>query len=102
SRCVSAVSPLAAIRMERRTVFDATHQLVLRLVGEGKVTGLRIDHPDGLYAPGEYFRRVQEGGLGAPPRRLVPELTGPEAEALAALYRTHAADQAASLEARPL
>jgi len=96
------VSHLAAIRMERRTVFDATHQLVLRLVGEGKVTGLRIDHPDGLYAPGEYFRRVQEGALVATARRLVPELTAPEAEALAALYRTHAADQAASLEARPL
>ena len=55
-------------------MFDATHQLILRLVGEGKVTGLRIDHPDGLYAPGEYFRRLQEGALVATARRLVPEL----------------------------
>ena len=48
-------------------VFEAAHQLVLRLVGEGKVTGLRVDHPDGLYAPGEYFRRLQEGAI-LPPR----------------------------------
>jgi (1->4)-alpha-D-glucan 1-alpha-D-glucosylmutase len=96
------VSHLAAIRMERRAVFDATHQLVLRLVGEGKVTGLRIDHPDGLYAPGEYFRRVQEGALLATARRLLPELNPAEAEALGTLYRARAADRAAALEARPL
>jgi (1->4)-alpha-D-glucan 1-alpha-D-glucosylmutase len=96
------VSHLAAIRMERRAVFDATHQLILKLVGEGKVTGLRIDHPDGLYAPGEYFRRLQEGALVATARRLVPELEALEADALTALYRTRAADQAAALDARPL
>jgi (1->4)-alpha-D-glucan 1-alpha-D-glucosylmutase len=96
------VSHLAAIRMERRPVFDATHQLVLRLIGEGTVTGLRIDHPDGLYAPGEYFRRLQEGALVATARRLVPELGAAEADALAALYRVRAADPAAALEARPL
>ena len=55
-------------------MFEAAHELVLRLVGEGKVTGLRVDHPDGLYAPGEYFRRLQEGALLATARRLVPEL----------------------------
>ena len=38
----------------------ATFELVLRLIGEGKVTGLRVDHPDGLYAPGEYFAEVLE------------------------------------------
>ena len=96
------VSHLAAIRMERRAVFDATHQLTLRLVGEGKVTGLRIDHPDGLYAPGEYFLRLQEGALLATARRLVPELDAVETEALAALYRTRAADRAAAPDARPL
>src|SRR6202008_1210242 len=65
------------------------------------VTGLRIDHPDGLYAPGEYFRRVQEGALVATARRLVPELTAPEAEALAAPSRPRGADRAAGREARP-
>ena len=79
------VSHLAAIRMEERSVFDAAHELVFRLVGEGKVTALRVDHPDGLYAPGEYFRRLQEGALVATARRLAPEMTPAEAEALGAL-----------------
>lgn len=62
------VNHLAAIRTEFREVFDASHRLVSRLVGDGAVTGLRVDHPDGLYAPGEYFRRLQEEALlGAPP-----------------------------------
>ena len=54
------INTLAAIRMEDERVFRDTHQLVFRLVDEGKVTGLRIDHPDGLYAPSGYFRRLQQ------------------------------------------
>ncbi len=54
------VNDLAAIRVERAEVFDATHQLVLELVKEGAVTGLRIDHPDGLYLPQEYFEKLQK------------------------------------------
>jgi len=55
------INELAAIRMEIPAVFEEAHTLVFRLVGEGIVTGLRVDHPDGLYAPAEYFRRLQEG-----------------------------------------
>jgi (1->4)-alpha-D-glucan 1-alpha-D-glucosylmutase len=58
------INELAAIRMEDRDVFEATHRLLFRLVREGAVTGLRIDHPDGLYDPAEYFRRLQEGAGG--------------------------------------
>ena len=53
------INSLAAIRMEDERVFTDTHRLVFRLIAEGKVTGLRIDHPDGLYAPSAYFRRLQ-------------------------------------------
>src|SRR5207245_2925260 len=53
------INELAAIRTEDPRVFAETHRLIFRLVREGTVTGLRIDHPDGLYAPGEYFRRLQ-------------------------------------------
>src|SRR4029453_12657631 len=53
------INELAAIRTEDPRVFAETHRLILSLVREGIVTGLRIDHPDGLYAPGEYFRRLQ-------------------------------------------
>jgi (1->4)-alpha-D-glucan 1-alpha-D-glucosylmutase len=53
------INELAAIRMEDPDVFAESHRLVLRLVGAGQATGLRIDHPDGLYAPAEYFRSLQ-------------------------------------------
>ena len=53
------VNELAAIRVEDPEVFEEAHRLVCRLVGEGHVTGLRVDHPDGLYAPVEYFQRLQ-------------------------------------------
>ena len=53
------INDLAAIRMELPEVFDATHQLLLELVREGAVTGLRIDHPDGLYLPRSYFEKLQ-------------------------------------------
>ena len=55
------INELAAIRVEEPEVFAETHRLVFRLVGEGAVTGLRVDHPDGLYAPSEYFTRLQRG-----------------------------------------
>jgi (1->4)-alpha-D-glucan 1-alpha-D-glucosylmutase len=54
------INDLAALRMENEAVFEATHRRVLDLVTEGKVDGLRIDHPDGLYDPEQYFRRLQE------------------------------------------
>jgi (1->4)-alpha-D-glucan 1-alpha-D-glucosylmutase len=53
------VNELAAIRMELPEVFQATHQLLFRLLAEGKATGLRIDHPDGLRDPARYFRQLQ-------------------------------------------
>jgi (1->4)-alpha-D-glucan 1-alpha-D-glucosylmutase len=54
------INDLAALSMEREDVFQAAHRLVLGLVADGKVDGLRIDHPDGLYDPAQYFRRLQE------------------------------------------
>ena len=53
------INELAAIRMENPNVFTEVHQLIFRLLKEGTVTGLRIDHVDGLYDPGEYLRRLQ-------------------------------------------
>src|SRR5580693_73840 len=54
------INDLAGIRMESETVFEATHRLVLRLMAESKVDGLRLDHPDGLYDPAQYFERLQD------------------------------------------
>src|SRR5262249_30352151 len=54
------INELAAICMERPEVFEATHGLILRLLEQGVIDGLRIDHPDGLYDPVAYLRRLQE------------------------------------------
>jgi (1->4)-alpha-D-glucan 1-alpha-D-glucosylmutase len=51
---------LAAIRVEDPVVFEETHRLIHRLLAEGKVTGLRVDHLDGLYDPAGYLARLQE------------------------------------------
>jgi len=55
------INDLAGLRMENKAVFDVTHRFVLDLLGQGKVDGLRIDHPDGLYNPAQYLRRLQTG-----------------------------------------
>ncbi|HKR54650.1 MAG TPA: malto-oligosyltrehalose synthase [Chthoniobacterales bacterium] len=53
------VNDLAAIRVELPEVFDAAHKLLFELVASGAISGLRIDHPDGLYRPLEYFEKLQ-------------------------------------------
>ncbi|WP_369069477.1 malto-oligosyltrehalose synthase [Kineococcus terrestris] len=59
------VDTLAAIRVEDREVFDASHALLLELVGRGDLQGLRIDHPDGLADPRGYLRWLAEATAGA-------------------------------------
>ena len=49
------INDLAAIRVELPEVFRAAHEVAFRLLAEGKATGLRIDHPDGLARPGPIF-----------------------------------------------
>ncbi len=54
------INELAAIRPEDPEVFEAVHALVFKLLSEGKATGVRIDHLDGLYDPAGYLRHLQE------------------------------------------
>lgn len=54
-----AVETLAGLRIEDPAVFDATHERVLRMVHDGQLTGLRVDHPDGLVDPAGYFERLR-------------------------------------------
>ncbi|ANZ15658.1 alpha amylase [Streptomyces noursei ATCC 11455] len=58
------ISELIGIRVEDPEVFDATHGTVLRLIREGVVDGLRVDHPDGLVDPGGYLARLRAGTKG--------------------------------------
>ncbi len=67
------INDLAALRMENPEVFEFTHSRVLELLDAGKVEGLRIDHPDGLFDPAEYFRRLQCRRAEVPPTLSKPE-----------------------------
>jgi len=80
-----AVSDLVSLRVEDPRVFDASHDLALRLAREGKITGLRVDHVDGLFDPHGYLVRLMHrltGSEGDPPAAefyvLVEKILGEE------------------------
>ncbi|HET6725028.1 MAG TPA: malto-oligosyltrehalose synthase [Gammaproteobacteria bacterium] len=52
------INALAGIRIENPQLFDVAHRLVGRLLAEGRLDGLRLDHIDGLFDPAEYCRRL--------------------------------------------
>lgn len=54
------VKDLIGLRIEEDEVFNATHALPIEWVQGGLVQGLRIDHPDGLREPTQYFARLRE------------------------------------------
>ena len=53
-----AVDTLVGLHMESKDVFDECHRLLKELIAEGTVTGVRIDHIDGLWDPAEYLERL--------------------------------------------
>jgi (1->4)-alpha-D-glucan 1-alpha-D-glucosylmutase len=53
------INELAAIRVEDEKVFEAVHELPLRLVQQGIVSGFRIDHVDGLLDPEQYLAQLR-------------------------------------------
>jgi (1->4)-alpha-D-glucan 1-alpha-D-glucosylmutase len=57
------INDLVGMRMEEPAFFSAAHELVLRLIREQKVTGLRLDHLDGLFDPAGYLDALQEAVL---------------------------------------
>ncbi|MFC0240070.1 malto-oligosyltrehalose synthase [Rhodopseudomonas telluris] len=67
------VNTLAGLRVEDAATFEAIHQLVKRLVAEGHLQGLRLDHIDGLRDPAQYFQRL---------RKLTRDAQGPAATPL--------------------
>ena len=66
-----AVTALAGLRVEDDAVFDATHVQITRWLRGDGITGVRVDHPDGLAAPLAYLTRLRE--LGGDGRWLVVE-----------------------------
>jgi (1->4)-alpha-D-glucan 1-alpha-D-glucosylmutase len=53
------VNSLIGLRVERPEVFDATHARILHWIDEGVLDGVRVDHPDGLRDPQQYFERLR-------------------------------------------
>ena len=64
------VNTLAGLRVEDSGTFDAIHSLVKKLIAEGRLQGLRLDHIDGLRDPAQYFQRL---------RRLIRDAQGNDA-----------------------
>jgi (1->4)-alpha-D-glucan 1-alpha-D-glucosylmutase len=56
------INTLIGLRVERPDVFDATHQRVLHWLNDGVLDGVRVDHPDGLRDPQQYFERLRRRG----------------------------------------
>jgi (1->4)-alpha-D-glucan 1-alpha-D-glucosylmutase len=54
------VNTLIGLRVEREFVFDETHALVVKWLKQGVLDGVRVDHPDGLRDPKEYFERLRD------------------------------------------
>ena len=73
------INDLAGVRVELRELFEETHRLIFRLVEDGKVQGLRIDHIDGLFDPRQYLERVQAraGRPGRPAYVVVEKILAP-------------------------
>ena len=82
-----AINDLAAIRVEDPAVFEASHALILQLVEEGAIDGLRIDHIDGLADPKSYLDRLDQAirARGREPYILVEKIQG-EGEMLPAAW----------------
>ena len=72
------INDLVGLRMEDPRVFAETHRLIRRLLAEGLVSGIRIDHPDGLLNPVQYFARLQM--MYAASRCCGPEATTPKGD----------------------
>jgi (1->4)-alpha-D-glucan 1-alpha-D-glucosylmutase len=54
------VNTLIGLRVEREFVFDETHALIVKWLKQGVLDGVRVDHPDGLRDPKQYFERLRE------------------------------------------
>lgn len=88
-----AIDTLIGLRMEQAEVFEETHALLGQLLAGGRITGLRIDHIDGLRQPRQYLERLQTLARGSQPDGgplyVVVEKILAEHEPLPADWATH-------------
>jgi (1->4)-alpha-D-glucan 1-alpha-D-glucosylmutase len=68
------VNDLVGVRQEDPEVFRLTHATTLRLVADGVLDGVRVDHVDGLADPAAYLERLALGLRQARPGHDAPWL----------------------------
>jgi (1->4)-alpha-D-glucan 1-alpha-D-glucosylmutase len=88
------INTLAGLRVEDAATFEAIHRLVRRLIADGQLQGLRLDHIDGLRDPAQYFHRLRRlvrdaRGGGAKPFYMVIEKILGDQETLPAFAGVH-------------
>lgn len=73
------INDLAGLRVEDAAVLGETHRLVFEMIADGTLQGLRIDHVDGLYNPGDYcnFLHNRASTLGQPLYVVVEKILAP-------------------------
>lgn len=54
------IGTLVSVRVESAAVFEQSHARIARMLEAGELSGLRVDHPDGLRDPLEYFQRLRK------------------------------------------
>jgi (1->4)-alpha-D-glucan 1-alpha-D-glucosylmutase len=88
------INTLAGLRVEDAGTFEAIHRLVKKLIAEGKLQGLRLDHIDGLRDPAQYFQRLHRlvrdarGAAASPFYTVIEKILG-EHEQLHAFSGVH-------------
>lgn len=59
-----SINELICLKTETKNVFDSVHQFIFKEVQQENITGLRIDHLDGLFNPKQYLERLHKGVPG--------------------------------------
>lgn len=54
------INDMICLSMEKQAVFEHYHKYIFKLIDDGLINGLRIDHVDGLFFPGEYLDRLRK------------------------------------------
>jgi (1->4)-alpha-D-glucan 1-alpha-D-glucosylmutase len=54
------INDLAGVRVEDEELFELMHRMLARLVAQGSLHGVRIDHIDGLHDPQNYLIRLYQ------------------------------------------
>ena len=68
------INDLAAVCMEDAAVFEKSHRLVFEMLARGELSGLRIDHIDGLFDPADYLWKLQRGWVRVLGQKALAEL----------------------------